>query len=626
MMPSLLSAQDYVSVENANPKLTKNYDRVKKLINIKEYDKALERLDKILKSEPEFIDALILRSEILYANGNTADAIGPLEESIDLDSLYNTRNLYSLARLYELDEQYALAVKVMLDYTRLGKLSVKRQDEIALQIVSLAFKDSLVRSPVAFAPVPLPGYVNTDADEALPAVTIDGKRMVFTRRENGDEDLYYTRWNAEEQNWGEGIPMTSINSILNEGAHAISADGSVVAFTSCNRKRSIGSCDIYVARQHRNGQWTPAANPEELNSTAWDGQPALTADGRGMYFSSSRKGGQGNKDLWYSELQTNGRWSMPVNCGPVINTKGNESSPFLHYDDRTLYFMSDGHPGMGDYDIFTSFKATGDWSKPQNLGYPINTTMREGGLSVHPDGHTAYFTVESEAGGTMDIYQFDLPLKLQPGVISYLTGLVYDNSTKMPVEAAISIYALRNPEEAFAYRVRSDGTFTAALVHGQPYGLHVTAPGYAFYSLQFEFDSVRPYGNEELRIPLQPIKELASSPPEPVVLHNVEFESGSSTLLASSYSELELLLKLLSDNQDIRIQIQGHTDNVGDPESNQTLSEHRAKAVYDWLVQKTISSERITYKGFGETRPIDSNDKEEGRQINRRTEFVIENQ
>lgn len=623
MSSVMISAQDYISVENASSKLIKSLDAAKELTKAKKYDKALDRLDKALNSEPRFIDALILKSEILYVKGKATEAVGPLEESIALDSFYNPRNLYSLARLYELNEEFLAAAQRMQAYVDLGNLSQTRSSEIALRITSLEFKDSLVNSPVDFNPVILPGHVNTDADEALPAVTIDGQSMVFTRRENRVEDLYHAGFNQEKQHWGQGIPMSSINSVLNEGAHTISADGTVIAFTSCNRRKSIGGCDIYVARQLGNGEWTTVINPEELNSTSWDGQPALTADGRGIYFSSSRKGGQGNRDLWYSELQTNGRWSTPVNCRTPLNTKGNESSPFLHYDDRTLYFMSDGHPGMGDYDIFTSFKKGDDWSKPLNIGYPINSTRREGGLSVHPNGQTAYFTVESEKGGTMDIYQFDLPEELQPGVISYLTGLVYDSETKLPVRATISIYPLEEPDEEYIYHVRSDGTFSAALAHGQPYGLHVTASGYTFFSMQFKFDSVRPYGNEDLRIPLQPVKVVESTSRVPIVLQNVEFESGSSTLLTSSYSELELLLKMLIENPEITIKIQGHTDNVGDSDSNLTLSELRAKAVYDWLIQNEMAGERISYQGFGETEPIDSNDTDQGRQRNRRTEFVV---
>ncbi len=620
---SAISAQGYVSIENANSKLIKNYEAAKELSNDKEYDKAIARLDKILKAEPRFIDALILKSETMFAGGDISAAIEVLEESIAIDSLYNIRNLYSLARLYEISEDYSAAANGMQAYLTLGNLNAKRNDEIVLRISSLEFKDSLVNAAVNFDPVILPGLVNTDADEALAAVTIDGKSMVFTRREGGIEDLYHTAWNEEKQQWGTGIPVSSINSVLNEGAHAISADGTVIAFTSCNRRNSMGSCDIYVARQLNNGKWTAAINPEELNSTSWDGQPAMTADGRGMYFSSGRKGGEGGRDLWYSEFATNGRWSTPVNCGSVINSSGNESSPFLHYDDRTLYFMSDGHPGMGDYDIFTAVRLTDTWSKPQNMGYPINTTKREGGLSVHPNGQIAYFTVESEKGGTMDIYQFNLPESLQPGVISYLTGLVFDTDTKLPVEATITIYPLQDPIEEHVYTVRTDGTFTAALAHGQPYGLHVTAPGYTFFSMQFDFDSVRQYGNEDFRIPLQPLNENDGTSGEPIVLQNVEFESGSSTLLESSYSELELLLNMLLEYPGLMIEIHGHTDNVGDPKSNLTLSKQRAKAVYEWLKEKDVTADRISYKGFGEANPIDTNHSEEGRQRNRRTEFIV---
>ena len=619
----LVHAQGYVTLDTAPRNLQKLYEDALAANEEKENEKALQKLDKALAAEPTFIDAWVKKAEIQFAEADRTGAIESLSAAVALDSAYDARSLYSLGRLLEFEDKYEEAIEAHSSYLKHGDLEPERVTEIEARIEKLRFKVELISDPVPFEPEPVPGTINTAADEVLATVTVDGSQMIFTRRQSrSDENLFVAQWDSTKGEWGKGMPLDEVNSAYNEGAQTISADGRVVAFTSCGRRQSYGGCDIYISVLRDDGSWTEPVNPADINSAAWDGQPTLSADGRVLYFSSSRPGGIGKRDLWMSRLTGNGQWSPPENLGDVINTKGNESSPFLHFDDKTLYFMSDGHPGMGDYDIFVSRLEDKVWLPPENIGYPINTERREGALSVHPAGDRAYFTREAEDNGTMDIWRFELPENMRPEPISYIDGFVFDDITKQPVAASIEVFALDQNDVTYNYMSSADGAFIATLAHDKAYGIHVTAPGYAFYSARFELGD-QPYSRRKVAAPLVPISAVETDSAAPIVLNNVEFEFGSADLTQSSIPELSRLKDLLTDNPELMIEIRGHTDNVGNPESNLQLSEARALAVHDWLVAAGISASRLSSAGFGEELPIADNATPEGRQRNRRTEFVI---
>lgn len=240
---------------------------------------------------------------------------------------------------------------------------------------------------------------------------------------------------------------------------------------------------------------------------------------------------------------------------------------------------------------------------------------------MHPGGSIAYFTRETQDEGTMDIWQFELPPYMRPSRVSYIDGLVFDNATNLPLSAQIEVFALEG-DDSYSYISGSDGSFIAALSHGRAYGIHVSAPGYAFYSARFEVDE-EPYSRKAVRSPLEPLQVQDSAKPAPIILNNVEFEFGSTELTSASRPELDRLKDLLITNPAIEIEIRGHTDNVGDPDSNLQLSKGRAKALFDWLVAGGVDASRLSYMGYGEEVPIADNTTDEGRQRNRRTEFLI---
>jgi len=321
-------------------------------------------------------------------------------------------------------------------------------------------------------------------------------------------------------------------------------------------------------------------------------------------------------------LQPNGAWGAPKNLGPKINSKGKEESVFIHPDGKTLYFGSNGHIGMGGLDLYVSrMDEKGEWGEPVNLGYPINTYGDENSILVSPTGDLAYMASNRAGGmGGLDLYQFPLYEAARPGKITYVKGKVYDANTKAALGAHFELLDLATGKSIVESDANSgNGEFLVCLPVDKDYALHVSQPGYLFYSENFALkelsDPTKPF---QMDVPLQPIDTGSV-----IDLKNVFFETAKYDLKPESKVELDKLVAFLNVNKTIRGELSGHTDNVGDKKSNMTLSQNRAKAVYDYLVKAGIDPKRLTYKGYGDTRPKVANDSDEHRATNRRTEFKV---
>ena len=475
-------------------------------------------------------------------------------------------------------------------------------------------------TPVARNDRALSPAINTAAAEYLPALPADGERMIFTRRVRGQEDFFLAQ--KVEDVWVSAEPIDELNTSENEGAHFLSVDGRTLLFTRCGVRDDYGSCDLYFTTSDGKQWQAPRNLGPQVNTNAWESQPCLSADGKRLFFSSNRPGGKGGRDIWYLDRTKDG-WSAATNLA-VVNTVGNEESPYLHPDGHSLYFMSNGHPGHGGYDLFYHDLA-GDQAVV-NLGGSVNTREDEGAMSITLDGKTGYFArtvADDPARLNIDIFETPLPSSVRSVPTIFVEMEVYDAVTKERLATTALVHDLLQNKTFSSYRVSATGQSLVTLPSGGDYSLRIDKPGYTFYSQHIDLsqqstklDPIR------LQVLLSPINNLAEDS-EPIILRNIFFASGSADLLNASFAELDFLKTKMDKNAEMKIIIQGHTDDVGSAADNQRLSEARAKSVYDYLVTAGIDPARMQSRGFGEDRPLSPNMSEEGRKQNRRTEFVI---
>jgi outer membrane protein OmpA-like peptidoglycan-associated protein/Tol biopolymer transport system component len=493
------------------------------------------------------------------------------------------------------------------------------------------FAAEMVKHPVPFDPKNLGDNINSKKAEYLPSLTTDEQTLIYTVRvpvvnpmtgQYYDQEDFYISHKVDGE-WGQAVLIgPPINTPGNEGAQSISPDGKYLFFTACEREDGFGNCDIYMAEKVGNRWSVPHNLGEVINSPAWDSQPSFSSDGKTLYFLSARTGGFGKQDIYKSMLDADNNWTAPVNMGANFNTSGNEFSPFIHPDDQTLYFGSEGLQGMGGVDIFYARKdEKGNWGKPVNIGYPINTTADENCLVVGASAKIAYFASDREdTRGKKDLYSFDLYKEAQPKAVSYLKGIVFDCDSKANLAAKFELIDLSNGQ--IIVQSASDkvsGAFLVSLPSGKDYALNVSRPGYLFYSDNFSLKENAGVSNPVLMdVPLHLIKAGQS-----MVMKNIFFATNAFNLKDESKAELAKLVAFLNTNAGVKIEIGGHTDNTGDKKFNQTLSEKRAKAVYDSLIAAGVSPAKLTFKGYGDSKPIADNTSEEGKAKNRRTEFTI---
>jgi outer membrane protein OmpA-like peptidoglycan-associated protein len=590
--------------------------------NKKEYDKAKKIFTKIIEIEPGYVKSYFYLSSIAYEENDFPVSEQYYLEALKLDSLNQTEIFYSLAIVQQKQLKYNDALKNFEKYIQNPSKNPGLLRKAKSEAEKIRIKLKLQINNIIFKPVPLNPEINSTESEYFPVLTGDNQKMIFTRRTKGQEDFFEATF--KNGKWTEIKPISEINTPENEGANTITVDGKVMIFTICDRNRTYGSCDLFISKKI-NGKWTQIKNMGPvINSEFWDSHPSLSNDGTTLYFASDRPGGYGGKDIWVSKISENGLWGKPTCLDTNINTKYDDFTPFIHADNHTLFFTSLGHEGLGSADLFMSKFSDGKWSKASNLGSPINTEEHDGGIFITLDGKTAYFCTDrfQEKNKNLDIYTFDVPEKMKPDPVSFVKGFVFDATTKELLNAEISIYNNENSNLINTIKTSND-TFLIALPGGIDYNFTINKKAYVFYSERFLLpenkSDLNPY---YLSIGLNKIEELSDM--KPIILKNIFFEYNSSELdTIRSASELRNLINLLRENLEIKIQINGHTDNQGSEEYNLLLSEARAKAVYNYLIDNNIAPTKLSFKGFGESRPIADNQTEENRQLNRRTEFEI---
>jgi outer membrane protein OmpA-like peptidoglycan-associated protein/tetratricopeptide (TPR) repeat protein len=585
------------------------------------YNEALIQLSSALTAYPMYVDAMLSQAGILGELKRYAESVQSYERAFASDPEYAREYYlpYAINLTGKGDFEKALeAIEVFLKQPGLNEASIKsgeyrkRNIQFALDYKKSSTYDESIKI------IGIGDGVNSVTSEYFPSLTIDGKKLIFTKRVANNEDFYSSEKQGNQ--WMPASPLTgAINTPLNEGGQQVSQDGKWLVYAGCNFPDSYGGCDLYIS-YNKAGVWGQRENlGKSINSEFWESTPCLSPDKNDLYFSSNRTGGFGGSDIYVSHRMANGKWTAAENLGSTINTSGDESFPFMHADGETIYFTSDGLQGYGGSDIFLTKKKINGFEKPLNVGFPINTINNEGSMIVDAEGQMAFYASDrSEGKGELDIYSFLLREGIRPVETSWVQGKVYDQSTKSGLQATVELVDIKTGRLVSQVETDDQGNYLTILPKGRKYAFNVNKKGSLFYSSQFNTEENNAGQSKIVDVPLQTINVGAN-----IILKNIFFNSAKFDLLPESILELERLVLLMNDNPTIKIQINGYTDNIGKDADNKTLSEARAKSVVSYLNTKGIQIARLLFKGFGATNPISSNETEDGRALNRRTEVVI---
>ncbi len=620
------------SYSTKSRKAIKLYERAKGFYRMLNYDEALTNLDKAIKTDENFVEAYWLTADIYHNLDQRDKELEYYKKAVEAGPDYSSRLHYELGEAYMRNANYNEALSAFEKAKDFPDLHKRIKESLDKKIAQAKFCVKGVKNPVPFKPVNMGNKVNTEYDDYWPLLTADEQTIYTTKlvqvdmrfplsKKNRQEDFFYNK-KMPDGSWSNTFKIGKpINTKLNEGAPTVSADGQWFYFTACQRPGGKGRCDIYKTRKIGNTWLTPVNLGAPINTSAWESQPSVTADGRTLYFTSDRPGTKGDLDIWVSHLNENGKWSVPKNLGDSINTPEKEMSAFIHPDGRTLYFVSNGHIGFGGQDIFIARKKDdGSWSKPVNIGWPINSQNNERGVFVNSRGNLALISAIRDGNKDLDIYQFELYPGAKPNPATYVKGVVRNAETKTPVEVKFQLVDIETGDTvAENYSDSKTGKYLVVLPTGKKYAFNVSKKGYMMYSDNFNID--KDYDINKPFVKNIDLQKIALG--KKAVLKNIFFELDSYELKPESKIELKKLIEFLNINPKVKVEISGHTDSQGSVAHNITLSKNRAKTVYDYLVNHGINKDRLTYKGYGQSNPIADNSTKEGRALNRRTEFKI---
>jgi OmpA-OmpF porin, OOP family len=595
-----------------------------------QFEEALNLLDQALDKDKNFVEAYYRRGLTYFSMKQYAKALENYEQGLRLTTDIRKQKVFwfDLGELYLLTGEYEKAMKALSAF-----INNETQNKVKYDRATLLFKSAEFalksKSNSLFKRRQLSDTVNRFVMQYFPVLTADQRQLIFTRRvgagPNEDEDLVVS--NKDEQGrWKSPESISkNINTQLNEGTCAISADGRKLIFTSCSGRDGIGSCDLYESRRVGETWTTPKNLGRNVNSYEWESQPSLSADGRTLYFVSDRRSGLGRRDIWVSTLDDAGNWTKAINAGKPVNSQFDEISPFIHVNDRSLYFASNGLPGFGGYDIFYCERDSAQWGSPQNIGSIINDHEDQFSLFITAEGKKGYYSHEETLPSGLSrskIFEVEIPSEHQIKFRSnYVKGIIRDKISQLPLTAKIELINIENNKTVSL--VESDsisGEYLMVLTQGAEYALYVNKRGYLFKSFNFNYSEISDFKPIEINIDLEKASEGSMA-----ILNNIFFDLDKFDLKPKSIPELQKIIRFMKENPQVRVEVSGHTDNSGQASYNKQLSEKRALSVYDYLLQKGVDKNRLLPKGYGSEKPIATNESEIGRQQNRRIEFKIIN-
>lgn len=677
----------FLLTETAYPQTVQDYlDKGDRFFSKRDYEGAFTQYKSAFDLNPEDPHANFRMGLTYLYLTQKSKALSYLQKAHDTKPEVDADINYHLGMAYQHNFMYD---KAREQFEQFKKKNRRLSDIANHKLYECHIADSISKKPIHVLIENVGNAVNTPFHDYSPIVSPDGAKLIFTsnRPEEGDnpnrgaqenyEDIYIARnvngfW-AAPQKIG-----TNVNIKFHDAAASMSPDGTMLYLYY-----EQGSGDIFTSTFDGTDWAKPVPLNKNINTPFWETSASISADGQRLFFTSSRPGGEGELDIYVSHKDGTGDWGKPVNLGKEINTHGSEDSPFIHPDGVTLYFSSNGHPGMGSNDIFVSVFKNGSWQKPKNLGFPVNSLEYDGFFSVSADKKTGYYSTMREDGhGDTDIYAvtfLQMPeeeedvtvlasnnpdlmedqeqleavvvveekpapdttsmVKKEPEtkneetyvdpivqlhkdlkIVTVLKGQVVDANTGAPLGALITL--VNNENREIITRIKADaetGNFELVIPHGGNYGVATERIGYLFNSINFDLPQFAEY--QEIDTHIIMVKAEVGSK---AVLKNIFFETGQWDLKSASTAELNNIYELLLSHPNVKVQINGHTDNVGDDEPNKVLSLKRATSVVNYLIEKGVDASRLSAVGYGEERPLVSNDDEEGgRKINRRTEVEI---
>ncbi len=498
--------------------------------------------------------------------------------------------------------------------------------------VPLKYYYELVEYRKNVAAFPTPKGINIKMSEEInsrhpdygPSLNPDASVLVFSskRRYRGlsdqpDENLYYALREGNGWTTAKEFPKP-IASPFNEGSGCLSADGKTLIFARCECPDCHQNCDLFSSTLSADSTWGPPRNlGPNVNSRAWDSQPSLSSGGDTLYFASDRLGGFGLSDIWYAVRNRSGEWGKAQNMGPIINTRESEVSPYFHPLYQVLYFSSRGQLlNYGDFDIYKTYSAGGRWQEPRNIGPLVNGKGSEYYFTIDADSKNLYYAKsEPKDLKNLDIYSFPLPMEAQPLAVTHFSGTLVDSVTNMPLRGLVSIVDLTNGIEVASKYLREDGSFDFDLIDQARYAMLIQSPNY--FTIEKQFDLAT---DTVMRVMTTLIDHK-----EALIFQNLEFEQNKSNITVGMQPILDRVALYMVDHPDYTLEINGHTDALGDPQENLDLSQFRSLAIKNYLVSKGAFDEnRISATGYGSTEPLRSPERTEAdRRINRRVEFKL---
>jgi outer membrane protein OmpA-like peptidoglycan-associated protein/tetratricopeptide (TPR) repeat protein len=613
-----------------DPQAKKLYKKALSSVNSRAYAKANGLLKQAVELQKDYVDAYYLYANIKVEQKDNAKAREYFEKVISICGNYSPEVYWLVANIAFNDKDFQGAQKYFKNY--LTFLSIDEENRLLAQqrLARSKFLIELYGNPVPFSPKVVSG-ISTKDDEYLSIFSPDNELALFVRRglrlnkgmqrdETIEEFVFSKVDSFGKFDQGELMP-NPFNLQKNQGSASISLKNDQMYLSVCELYDGYNNCDLFYSEIDK-GLWTDLKRLKYPINTpdSWESQPSISSDGNTLIFTSARRGGVGKTDLYSIEKNEDGNWGQLKSLS--VNTVGSEKSPFLHPDGQTLYFSSDALSGLGGFDIFFCKKdSLGNWSFPKNIGFPINSEKDDIGFFVSTDGKTAYFSSNkiSDQGG-WDLYSFPLYRGARPNRVLLLKGEVVDENGEPVENAYVEIKSLESNNVEKIEINQNDGKYVGLVTLSDEEDVLVTVKGkdYAFNSQYISSDDRAFESTSNLDFEVSKIEKGKA-----FKINNIYFSRDSFSLSQPAKYVLNAFSEFLKENTSVKIAIYGHTDSDGDEILNLNLSSKRAKQVQNYIISMGVSSERLSYKGYGEKKPLESNSTERGKSINRRTEFYV---